>query len=240
MYKIAICDDERYFRNEIYRRLEDYLKRNNIEYEIDIYTTGEELCELGEKIVNYLIVFLDINMKGMNGVDVAQRIRLYSEKIFIVFITAYIDYSIDGYKVGAVRYLLKNNENFQFAIEECMDAIDKKINTSREIRRFIFTEGPLEIMVEKIIYVESSLHRLEFHISGESGVKNMYGRLDELEEEFKENRFIRVHQSFLVNLMFVKKVSRYSVLLLTGESIPIPRARYRAVEEKYIAFKGRM
>ena len=81
-------------------------------------------------------------------------------------------------------------------------------------------------------------HRLEFHISGESGVKNMYGRLDELEEEFKENRFIRVHQSFLVNLMFVKKVSRYSVLLLTGESIPIPRARYRAVEEKYIAFKG--
>ena len=123
MYKIAICDDERYFRNEIYRRLEDYLKRKNIEYEIDIYTTGEELCELGEKIVNYLIVFLDINMKGMNGVDVAQRIRLYSEKIFIVFITAYIDYSIDGYKVGAVRYLLKNNENFQFAIEECMDAI---------------------------------------------------------------------------------------------------------------------
>ena len=234
MYKIAICDDERYFRNEIYRRLEDYLKRKNID------TTGEELCELGEKIVNYLIVFLDINMKGMNGVDVAQRIRLYSEKIFIVFITAYIDYSIDGYKVGAVRYLLKNNENFQFAIEECMDAIDKKINTSREIRRFIFTEGPLEIMVEKIIYVESSLHRLEFHISGESGVKNMYGRLDELEEEFKENRFIRVHQSFLVNLMFVKKVSRYSVLLLTGESIPIPRARYRAVEEKYIAFKGRM
>ena len=169
-----------------------------------------------------------------------KRQRLYSEKIFIVFITAYIDYSIDGYKVGAVRYLLKNNENFQFAIEECMDAIDKKINTSREIRRFIFTEGPLEIMVEKIIYVESSLHRLEFHISGESGVKNMYGRLDELEEEFKENRFIRVHQSFLVNLMFVKKVSRYSVLLLTGESIPIPRARYRAVEEKYIAFKGRM
>lgn len=121
-----------------------------------------------------------------------------------------------------------------------MDAIDKKINTSREIRRFIFTEGSLEIMVEKIIYVESSLHRLEFHISGESGVKNMYGRLDELEEEFKENRFIRVHQSFLVNLMFVKKVSRYSVLLFTGESIPIPRARYREVEEKYIAFKGRM
>lgn len=111
MLKIAICDDEKVFRDNINKYVAAYLNEKEISYEIDTFSSGKEIIDLGIEIKQYNIIFLDINMDDVDGIVTAQKIREYSSEIYIVFVTAYINYSLEGYKVDAIRYLLKNNTN---------------------------------------------------------------------------------------------------------------------------------
>ena len=101
MLKIAICDDEKVFRDNINKYVAAYLNEKEISYEIDTFSSGKEIIDLGIEIKQYNIIFLDINMDDVDGIVTAQKIREYSSEIYIVFVTAYINYSLEGYKVDA-------------------------------------------------------------------------------------------------------------------------------------------
>ena len=104
---IAIYDDDIYFSGHIKEYLEEYLTSKGFRCRIDIFNSGEELLERG--IVDCSIAFLDINMSGMDDLAIAQKIREYNSDTFIVFISDYIRYSLEGYKVNATRFILKDN-----------------------------------------------------------------------------------------------------------------------------------
>ena len=239
MLNIAICDDEKYFRNEIRGILEKYLNARDIVFSIDDFSSGEELTDLGIEMQKYDIVFLDINMDRMDGIDAARKIRENSREIFIVFVTAFIDYTIEGYKVDAFRYILKNNNMLEGSVEECLDAIREKMAYEVEQRDFDFSEGKKTVSLERILYVESNLHRLIFHIMEDSLKKyTIYMTLDDLEKEFEGKGFIRIHQSYLVNVTHVNSISRYYLTLNNGTKLSIPRARYNDVQEMITEYKG--
>lgn len=130
MFKIAICDDENLFTEELKELISGYMMEKGLTFEIDTYSSGEALIELGIEVVRYTIVFLDINMEKVDGIKTAEMIRKVSREVFIVFVTAYVDYSLEGYRLDVVRYLLKGNVNFQSKVNECMDAIIDKMNYS--------------------------------------------------------------------------------------------------------------
>ena len=150
MLKIAICDDEKVFRDNINKYVAAYLNEKEIYYEIDTFSSGKEIIDLGIEIKQYNIIFLDINMDDVDGIVTAQKIREYSSEIYIVFVTAYINYSLEGYKVEAIRYLLKNNTNLEASISECMDAILHKMNLVVKKKKFKFNEGEKEINIFQI------------------------------------------------------------------------------------------
>ena len=102
------------------------MDENGCPCEIDEFESGNEFINLGINMTKYDIVFLDINMDEIDGIETAQEIRKVSNDIFIVFVTAFISYAVEGYSVNAIRYILKNNENFAELIFECIDAISKK------------------------------------------------------------------------------------------------------------------
>ena len=239
MLNIAICDDEKYFRNEIRGILEKYLSAGGIVCSIDDFSSGEELTDLGIGMQKYDIVFLDINMDQMDGIDAARKIRENSKDIFIVFVTAYIDYTIEGYKVDAFRYILKNNNMLEGSIEECLDAIREKMAYEVEKKEFDFSEGKKTVSLERILFIESNLHRLIFHIMEDSLKQyTIYMTLDDMEKEFEGKGFIRIHQSYLVNVKHVNSISRYYLVLNNGTRLPIPRARYNDVQEVITEYKG--
>lgn len=153
MLKIAICDDEKVFRDNINKYVAAYLNEKEISYEIDTFSSGKEIIDLGIEIKQYNIIFLDINMDDVDGIVTAQKIREYSSEIYIVFVTAYINYSLEGYKVDAIRYLLKNNTNLEASISECMDAILHKMNLVVKKKKFKFNEGEKEINIDNIYYI---------------------------------------------------------------------------------------
>lgn len=239
MLKIAICDDERYFRKNVEAILKNYAEKNGLLYEIDQFESGKEFLQQGIEMVKYKIVFLDINMDELDGIQTAKKIRQVSRETFIVFVTAYVNYTLEGYKVDAVRYLLKNNVNFTESVEECMDAIQEKMNYSIVRKEFRFQEGVKKFPLNRLLYIESQLHKLVFYImEDELKTYTLYDTLNSIEGKLEGNNFVRIHQSFLVNMQYIKGVTRYQVLLSNGTKLVIPKARYKYVEEMFVAYKG--
>ena len=134
-------------------------------------------------------------LQGMDGLKTAMRIKEKYPKLPVVLVTAYMNYALDGYKVKASRFLLK--DNLADTIEECMDDLIAEINKNRRILEFRFVEGTIKLYADDIIYIETELHKNVFYT--EKGTFQIYKKLDELENEFKDMGFVRAHLSFLVN-----------------------------------------
>ena len=153
--------------------------------------------------------------------------------------TAYVDYTLEGYKVDAIRYLLKDSNNFKSTISECMEAVIDKMNYTVIKKVFDFNESKREISLDRLLYIESKLHKLEFHIMEQKlKIYTMYETLNDLERELRGYNFLRIHQSFLVNLKYMNEVFRYKTILSNGIELIIPKARYKQVKDSFIAYQG--
>lgn len=237
MLKIAVCDDEEYYCKYIENAIATYMNELNIEYVIDLYDSGEKLVKFTYELDYYDIIFLDINMKNIGGIETAQCIRKNSVKVNIVFITAFVNYALEGYKVNATRYLLKGNKNFIDSLKEAIDTILEKYEDTKS-RLFSFVEGNYEIDSEKLIYIESKLHKLEFYLLDKK--LTMYEKLDYMEENLNFYGFIRIHQSFIVNLKYIETINNYNAKLITGKELSIPKSKYRDVKDAFIVYKGEL
>ena len=239
MLKIAICDDEDYFCGWIRDMLQEYMKSKGTVYQIDTFLSGREILGLGIELNRYQVIFLDINMEDMDGLAVARRIREQNREVFIVFVTAFADYCMEGYKVDAVRFLLKDSRNMQKQIDECMDAIHDKMAEEILWRDFSFVEGKKKVPLDYLLYIESKKHKLEFHMMEEKMiVRTMYETLNHMEKWMNSRQFLRCHQSYLINMKYIDRIERYKVVLYDGNGIPIPKERYKKVLDTYIAYKG--
>jgi DNA-binding LytR/AlgR family response regulator len=123
--KIIVCNDNEKDRKTLIELLRDYEQNNNQSFNITEYTSGTELCNSIDTIHNCELIFLDINMSDIDGLKTAANIRIFYPKIPIVLVTAYMNYALDGYKVNASRFLLK--DDLSNTINECMDDLIAEI-----------------------------------------------------------------------------------------------------------------
>ena len=221
---IIICDDRISDRKNLSDLLSDYGEKKNYEFAITEYDSGEQLCEEQSALEACQILFLDINMQGMDGLKTAMRIKEKYPKLPVVLVTAYMNYALDGYKVKASRFLLK--DNLADTIEECMDDLIAEINKNRRILEFRFVEGTIKLYADDIIYIETELHKNVFYT--EKGTFQIYKKLDELEKELSaefdiENRAelaVQMQQTVLDDHAFVfcsfLKMSMISKANVTG------------------------
>ncbi len=232
---IAVCDDEKFYREKVQKLLENYLSGYKINYTIQLFSSGEEFLQENENKVKFDIVFMDINMSRMDGIRTALQMRSVHSHTYIVLITAFIQYALEGYKVDAVRYIMK--DTLDSALDECMDTILKKMQLSRI--NFSFLEGEKWLYTDNIFYVESQRHKAVFFYLDEKMEKyHIYEKLDVIEERLSDYGFLRIHKSYLVNMKHICRISNYAVYLDNGEELPVPRLKYQAVKEEFVAFKG--
>lgn len=237
MLQIAVCDDETYYRNRIYSLLSKYLEARSLNASIDIFSSGKEFLSERDNLVKYDIVFLDINMEEVDGIQTAQKICDYQSGTCIVLVTAFLNYALEGYKVGAVRYIMKDALEIQ--MPECMEAVLKKMQIQKIT--FSFLEGEKTLYTDNILYVESRRHKcLFYYMEKETVTYQMYGKLDQLEDALSAYRFLRIHKSFLVNMKHIRRISNYLAVLDCGEELPVPRLRFQKVREAFVAYKGEM
>ena len=235
MLEIAVCDDESFYREKIQRLLEEYLAERSLEYRIQLFLSGEEFLKHCENRVKYDIVFMDSNMEKVDGIQAAMQMRAFHSDTYLVLVTAFINYALEGYKVNAVRYIMK--DTLDTAMTECMDAVMEKMKIAQV--SFSFMEGERKLYTDNILYVESRKHKsVFFYMEAEIVKYQIYEKLDWVEEKLSGFHFLRIHKSYLVNMKHIRKINNYTAFLDTGEELPVPRSRFRAAKETFVAYKG--
>ena len=221
MLKIAICDDESYFREQIKEWTEKVLEEQKVSrYQVDTYSSGRELLETEGGINCYHAILLDIEMQEESGMQVAARIRKTDREIPLIFVTSHVEFMQEGYHV-----------------REAVEAIIQLVAMQEVTRSFEFREGFREIRLNRILYIESVRHTLHFYLT-QGEVRTMTGKLDRIEEDLNNEEFIRIHKSYLVNYCHMQGLSNYQVVLDNMQILPVPRDKYRKIREIYYHLKG--
>lgn len=230
---IAICDDEKYYRNYVENLVREYLVKENVLFQIEVFEDGRDFCRADDNAQKFDIIFLDIDMKDMNGMELAYFIRSKNSEMDIVFITVMTDYVFEGYKVSAVRYIMKRE--IDKSLPECLADILKKRKFSGHKMEFPFVGGKRTILLNDILYIESKSHKLQFTRKG--GVLYIWGQINDMETKLAGFNFVRCHQSFLVNLEHIEQINNYLVCLSDGSEIPVSRPRYPEVKQQFLQYK---
>ena len=117
-----------------------------------------------------------------------------------------------------------------------MDDILQEISREEQMVEFDFVEGNVRLRTDDIIYIETSRHKNVFYTRSQSF--SIYRKMDELEEKLSGMGFVRIHQSFLINMRYIGKLGSYVMVLTTGKEISVPKSRYPEVKRQYTLFKG--
>lgn len=226
--RILICDDEKQYCDAIRASVGRWAaKQSPLVIHVDTYSSSEDMLESLRHKVVYDIAFLDIQFPGeMNGLQVARELRALNEQMVIVFISNYEKYAVDGYKVNALRFFYKPVTDSQ--IFECLDIAYRQWRLL--IDTYLLVESKQQmcrIPYRSILYIESRAHYISIHSANEEkGGISVRRRLADIMDDLPSEMFVQCHRSFVVNLLFVQKISRKQIVLTDGTEIPIsPRNR---------------
>ncbi len=234
MINCAVCDDDSVFAEQISEKIREYAVDNHISYNIDTYGSGEEL--LAQKTQRYHVYFLDMQMKELDGMKVAATIREADSRAVIVFISGYIQYAARGYRVNAVRYILKPQLDEEF--NDCMDAVMELLADVNEILKIHIGTKDIELRLSDILYIENIKRKVTIHMDDhERTLYETYAKITELADRLHSNRFIYCHSAYLVNADKIATIHQSEFELKSGECVPISRLKYLQAQKDYYLFK---
>lgn len=207
MLRIAICDDEISARDALFLQLSSLLLEGKEEIVYDFSSGKSALGWIRRHPGEIDVLFLDVEMAGMNGMETARQIREFNDSLQIVFVTGYADYVFDGYSVGALDYLIKPVERKR--LETVLTRIRKKMQ-KEDAENFIIknTDGTYRFSYDDILFFYSDKRKVILVTS--DGEYAFYDRLDVVMERLGKN-FIRIHQRYLVNSCAVSRIGNTSV-----------------------------
>lgn len=218
MIKIALLDDNEQDLNDLYNCVSRYFEEKNLEIRISKFSSSKDFLEC-QDVFN--VAFLDIEMDGKNGMDVAHTIFSEHPDTFIIFVTNLIQYAVEGYTVDAASYILKPLVYDDFALK--MKRVIQKINKGNFIKINDTEKGQHFLDVNNIIYCLIEGHYLSiFYNNGE--VYKIRSTMKEAEEKFKNLNFIRVSNYYLVNFNNIKSFKKDDLFLDNGFSIKVTRS----------------
>ena len=227
---IAICDDNLLDRELIIDLFEYYFLNKSIAYNIDQYESGNNLIDEIEDGHPYDIIILDIFMGKILGIEVAKKLRQLKFNGGIIFLTASSDFAVDSYDVNADGYILKPISYDK--LKNSIDRITKNFSTSSY--RVRHRSNFLLIPYSEITYIESNNSKCILHRNnGES--YNIYKKLGEIEAELNDSRFLRSHQSYLVNMHYIIEAGN-QFHLSTGDSVLIRQRQLKDIRSIYLKY----
>ncbi len=225
---IAICDDEPIFLKQLHRKLTDM---KIPDCQVHEFSNGRDLLGFFVKGM-YEIIILDVEMPEMNGLQVAERIRQIDDSVIISFMTNYSEFAVEGYEVGAFRYILKKQPDYMY--EKQLNSIITECE--QRFRTFTFSNKnlALKFRLVDILYFEGKKRKVSlFTLTGEIE----YGEdFTEVCSNLLKHNFIMINRGILVNLEHIQNINKYDVILTNGKKLPIGRTYKEEVVSRYLDY----
>ena len=241
---IGICEDEEVQLAYLVKYIEKHCEQVNEDCRIESFMSAEELLFKYGKSFPFDCILLDIRMGKMDGMELASEIRKLDRQLPIIFVTGDMDAVFDGYKVGAVRYLLKPikeqdlYEALSFVKKEFLDSKSNYLAKKAEYFCFQYMGEYTKLDKSDMIRIIVQGHYITI-CTRTDGVSKEYTfkeTMKGIREQLKDNRFALASRSELVNLEYVKSISRTECVLTTGEIIALSRSCYNEFNQLFIKF----
>lgn len=226
--RIAVCDDEK----AIQTQLKELIQKRLFDAQITVYDSGRQFLA---DVLEFDLLFLDIQMEGLNGIETAKELRKITKETVLIFITGSKDYVFEAFDVAAFHYLLKpiSEEKFvQVLARAVAEAERRTIKSAKKL--FIKTkQRNLSIPIEDILYIESQLRKVEIHLLKETIVA--YASLKELESQLSP-LFYRCHRGYLVNMAYIAEYKKDCIVLANQQQIYLSKEKYGEFVKAYLRY----
>ena len=230
MLEIAICDDDAI----ILKTLGKYFgKLNDATIKYDIYNSADTLYRYVEEQGTVYDVFsLDIEMQGMNGLELAQKIREKDSNCLIIFLTNYSQYVFSVFEVITFDFLRKPLEYSEF--ENLIKKIKRYFNITKGVFVFSYRKNSFSIPFEEIYYIEKSGRRAYLYSKDKEYIFNM--TLNEIWKQLDSGAFVAIYPSCIVNLFYVREIVRDELILKTGDKLFVSKKYCQEVKKRHLRF----
>ncbi len=227
---VFLCDDQPLYMEEFAKQLEGYFHSRKISFQLSAFTDGNQLLNSG---ISPDIIFLDIKMGELSGLETARRIRKDNTRSRIIFLTAYKQFVFQAFDVDASHYLIKpvKEEKLEAVLNH---VIGQLVPPEKEYLTFQSGLSIRKLPPSDILYLEVRNRKVSVH--SKTGVFDFYGKLEVLEKKLPA-RFFRCHRSFIVNMDTVMRFDKTDIFLMNGESVPVSKRKY---QEFSMAFMKQM
>lgn len=235
MLHVAICDDDKVLLENLSREVELWAKEEQVVCSVELFATGDAFLFAWEEKKDIEVLLLDIEMPGMDGMELAKKLRQKGERLSIIFVTGNPDFALEGYDLEAVSYLVKPVKR-----DRLCAALNRAARQSggREAILVPIAAGEVEkVYVSDLCLLESRDHETILSVrDGRSIVCKEPLRQLEQELEEKSDAFFKPHRSYMINLGYVERMTRKDVQMENGTLIPIARGKREELNQAYMRY----
>ena len=231
--KIAFCDDDKTSLNVIAGAVASILQQQEIPAQVEKYTSPLELLDSCQRM-QMDQEFLDIEMPGLNGIELGQKLREVTAATEIIYVSHREDCVFHALQVHPFGFVRKSH--FLKDIEDVTRSYLTMLEKRRTEKNVVVQtqSGYLRVPVSHVLYFEGGGTYQHMYVEGRTEPVRITSRMQKLEEELTPHGFLRVHKGYLVNFSAIDRFGGDELVLTSGTSIPISRSKVREVREKYL------
>lgn len=234
MTRIALCDDDRNAIPVISGAACSAFEAKGFVVALDTYTNGKELLAAMAR-TQYDLILLDIDMPGIDGIEVGKRIKAIDHSIPVVFVSECEQRVFESFSVQPLGFVRKSS--FLNDIAAVVELFQKYCDMTRNFEHVEFaTRTSLtSLCLAHICYIESSRNYQMIYLMDQSKPVEVKMTMARLEAQMMPHGFIRIHKGYLVNYRFIRRIETNTVILMDGTELPVGRSKAPGVREQYLA-----
>lgn len=229
MLYIAVCDDEEVILKFISKEIQLLFHKYNQDVLIEQFQNGKSLLDYILSGHHYDVLFLDVDMPSLSGIEIGKQLRLQADSCTIVFISNHDEFVFDSFRVNPFRYIRKSN--FKNEIKDTIFDLNKELLVTNRLIKIHTQNNHVCLNPRNIIYIECNDKILKI-VTNDKPIFMRY-KLSDIQQELKEYGFIRIHKGYLVNFRYILSIEKNDVVLDSGEKLPISKYRVKDVINEF-------
>lgn len=232
MLRIAICDDEIELCSNLERIVGSYLRSRSIQFEIDVFFSANSTLEHLDKECSYDILFLDIEMQGLSGIEVGKKIRndYKNDVVKIIYVSWEDSYAMNLFEVRPMDFIIKPFSDDR--IHKVLEIAIELVYSEMQFFHFQLNNNHEKVLMHEILYFESINRKIIMYTIHEK--HEFYGKLDDLVEKTDGKYFWRIHKSYLINHLHVKRFEYKQVVMANDVLLKISRRQQNTIRDRYL------